>query len=100
MNKSEVLLKLYRDKSYSCEVPPVYSGNWNEQNWIDWILKTGNFNFSEDNKTWYVDSIFEGETQILTPDGQVEEIPVIKLLCHRYSGTTKVEKDFEVLSYF
>ena len=48
MNKQEILQELYKNHSYTCEVPPVCSGNWNSQNWVDWILKTGKFNFKKE----------------------------------------------------
>ena len=100
MRKSEVLQKLYKDKSYSCEVPPVYSGNWNEEDWINWVLKTGKFNFEKDGKTWIVDKITENEAKFLTPDGQIDEVLITKLVCYRYTKDMRVWKDFDITEVF
>ena len=35
--------KAYRDGRYNCEVPPVSTAYWNEDDWIRFIEKTGGF---------------------------------------------------------
>jgi hypothetical protein len=35
--------KAYREGRYNCEVPPVCTAYWNEDDWIRFIEETGGF---------------------------------------------------------
>jgi len=37
--------QLYREGKFVMPIPPVYTGSWNEDSWIKWIIISGKFLF-------------------------------------------------------